>query len=132
MRAHTTPLGRSGLSLLALTLAACATVPVGPSWQALPGSQRTAGQFAADDARCRTFVNEQFAAGSSASQGAMATSQQQYDAAYYACMYALGHKVPVPAHDAARYRDWFESVAETAARPAPAAVPAAPATPGSN
>lgn len=188
MRANTMRFGRSGVSLLALTLAACATVPGGPSLQALPGSQRTAEHFAADDARCRTFVNERLAAGStsvdtanqnvaagaaagtaigavtgavfdgssgaaagavvglalgalagsSASQGAVASSQQQYDAAYFACMYTLGHKVPVPANDAARYRAWFESVAQTAARPAPPAAPAvAPppaksATPSSN
>jgi len=188
MRAHATLLGRSGVSIMALTLAACATVPGGPSWQALPGSQRTAEQFAADDARCRAFVNERLAAGttpadtanqnvaasaaagtaigavtgavfdgssgaaagavvglvlgalagSSASQGAVAIAQQQYDAAYYACMYTLGHRVPVPAYDAARYQAWFESVAQTAARPAPPAAPAdAPppaksATPSSN
>jgi hypothetical protein len=164
--------GRSAVPLLALTLAACATVPGGPSLQALRGSQRTSEQFVADDARCRALVNERMAAtgapaanqnvaasaaagtaigavtgavfdgSSGAAAGAVvglalgalagstspatyASSQQQYDTAYYACMYTLGHKVPVPAHEAARYRAWFESVMPTAA-----SVPPAPAAPG--
>ena len=162
---------RSGASLLALTLAACATVPAGPSLQALRVSQKTAEQFAADDARCRSVVAERFAAGgtpvdsanqtvaasavagtaigavtgavldggsgaaagavvgmalgalagSSAAQGAQADAQRQYDAAYCACMYALGHKVPVPAYEVARYRAWFDSLARDAAHALPPA-----------
>lgn len=158
-------------SVLALTLAACATVPAGPSLSALPGSQKSANQFATDDSHCRAIVNARLAAGtpadsanqvvagsaatgavvgattgalfdgssgaaagaaagllmgavagSAASQGAWASTQQQFDGAYYACMYAIGHKVPVPASDMARYRAWLESVAT---RPAPDASPAA-------
>ncbi len=167
----TTVLRTAGASVLALTLAACATVPAGPSLSALPGSQKSADQFAADDSRCRATVNGRLAAGTSAdtanqvvagsaatgavvgatagavfdgssgaaagaaaglligavagsaaSQGAWASTQQQFDGAYYACMYSFGHKVPVPASDVARYRAWFESVAS---RPAPEAPPAA-------
>lgn len=161
-----TLVGRAGASLTALMLAACATVPPGPSLTALRGSQKTSEQFAADDVRCRAVVNERLAAGATtanqnvaasaaagtaigaatgavfdggsgaaagavvgmalgalAGSSAAATTQQQYDAAYFACMYALGHKVPVPAHDVARYRTWFESMAQ-----GPAAAPAAPST----
>lgn len=149
-----------------LSLGACATLPAGPSLPALPGSQKSVDQFAADDSRCRAIVNERLAggtpteaanqvvagsaatgavmgattgavfdgssgaaagaaaglligamAGSAASQGAWASTQQQFDAAYYGCMYAFGHKVPVPAGDVERYRAWFESVAS---RPSPA------------
>ena len=160
-------LQRSGAAMLALALAACATVPAGPSLTALRGSQKTAEQFRADDARCRAVVVERLAAGTAtanqnvatsaaagtavgaatgavfdggsgaavgaivgmalgaiAGSSASATTQQQYDAAYFACMYALGHKVPVPAHDVERYRAWMESVAQ-----GPAAGPTAPAAP---
>lgn len=168
------PFGRSAASLLALSLAACASVPAGPSLHALPGSQKTVEQFSADREHCRMLVNERLAAGgttaasanqavtasaaagtvigaatgavfdggsgaaagavvgmalgalagSSASQGAYASTQQQYDAAYHGCMYTLGHKVPVPANDVARYRAWFESLAQGAVQP-----PAATVTP---
>ena len=146
-------------SCAALTLSGCATLPAGPSLQALPGSQKSPTQFAADDGRCLAFANAFMAgtqtaaanqsvaagaaagtaigavtgavvdgasgaaagaglglvlgalAGSSEAQGAWGGTQQQFDRAYYACMYALGHKVPVPANDVARYRAWFESAA---------------------
>jgi len=144
----------------ALTLAGCATLPAGPSLQALPGSQKSQDQFTADNSRCLGFAydfvagrtpsvaaNQSVAAGaaagtaigavtgavvdgssgavagaglglvlgalvgSSEAQGAWSGSQQNFDRAYYACMYALGHKVPVPANDVARYRAWFDSAA---------------------
>jgi hypothetical protein len=63
-------------------------------------------------------------AGSSAGPATAARVQQQFDAAYFACMYALGHKVPVPSHEVERYRAWFESLA-----PGPNGAPAAPAAP---
>lgn len=161
MAAHT--LCRAGAALAALSLAACATPPAGPSLPALPGSQASADRFAADDARCRDVVNARLAgdmpteaanqavagsaaagaviggatgavfdgssgaaagaaaglligaaAGSAAQQGAWAGAQQQFDGAYYACMYALGHRVPVPAGDVARYRAWLEGAAAQA------------------
>jgi hypothetical protein len=151
-----------------LTLAGCATLPAAPSLQALPGSQKSQDQFAADGSRCLGFAyelvagrtppaaaNQSVAAGaaagtaigavtgavidgssgavagaglglvlgalvgSSEAQGAWSGSQQQYDRAYYACMYALGHKVPVPAHDVARYRAWFETAAPRPESPPP-------------
>ncbi len=174
---HGIPLfGRAGASLLALCLGACASVPTGPSLAALRGSQKTAAQFTADDARCRGQVEARLAAsgstvdsanrqigasaaagsaigavtgavfdgssgaaagavvglamgalaGSSASPATSASVQQQYDAAYFACMYALGHKVPVPAHEAERYRAWFESMTQDAASAAPPATGLAP------
>lgn len=152
----------------ALTLAGCSTLPGGPSLQALPGSQKSPAQFAADDSRCLGFANEFVAGptptaaanqsvaagaaagtaigavtgavidgssgavagaglglvlgalvGSSEAQGTWGGTQQQFDRVYYACMYALGHKVPVPANDVARYRAWFESAAPRPQSPPP-------------
>jgi hypothetical protein len=162
----------AGAALAALTLAACATLPAGPSLPALPGSRMSQDRFAADDARCRAAVSAHLAggspteatnqavagsaatgavigattgavidggsgaaagaaaglllgaaAGSAAQQGAWAGAQQQFDGAYYACMYALGHKVPAPAGDVARYRAWLESAAAPLATAPPGAAP---------
>jgi len=148
------------IAAVALSLAACATLPAGPSLQALPGSQKSPDQYAADDRRCLAFASEFVAggapaaaadqrvaagaatgtaigavtgavidggagaaagaglglvlgalAGSGSAQTAWGGTQQQFDRAYYACMYAQGHKVPVPANDVARYRAWFDSAA---------------------
>ena len=74
-------------------------------------------------------------AGSAAAPGAWVSTQQQFDAAYYACMYATGHRVPVPAYDVARYRAWYESLTPPASATAPANMAApderAPAPPSS-
>ena len=43
-------------AILALSLSACATYPVGPSVTALPGSGRTFDQFRFDDANCRAYA----------------------------------------------------------------------------
>jgi len=141
-----------------LLLASCATVPPGPSLQALPGSRSAPGQFAADDAGCRNAALAQLGgvtpsdaanqttaanaatgaalgavtgalidgssgaaagagmgllfgalAGASVAPGSYAAAQQQYDHAYFSCMYARGHKVPVPANYGARYRAPYQS-----------------------
>jgi hypothetical protein len=42
--------------------------------------------------------------GASASEAAGRNAQQRYDVGYQQCMYAKGHKVPVPPGQAARYR----------------------------
>jgi hypothetical protein len=45
-----------GAVLASLLLAGCATVPSGPTWQALPGSRKTFEQFQIDDADCRNYA----------------------------------------------------------------------------
>jgi hypothetical protein len=130
---------------VALGLGGCASVPTGPSLQALPGRAKSFEAFQYDDAVCRDYAlaqiggrsagdraNEAAAASAAAgtligaaagaaiggnssaagvgaglglvtgsmigageSQGSYYASQQRYDAAYYQCMYAKGHKVPV-------------------------------------
>jgi hypothetical protein len=50
-------------------LAGCATLPEGPSLNALPGSRRTFEQFQADDAVCRQYAYAQVG-GKTASQAA--------------------------------------------------------------
>lgn len=53
---------RASLALLiaaGLLLAACATVPTGPSVMVLPGSGKSFEQFVADDALCRQWAAQQ-------------------------------------------------------------------------
>jgi len=54
-------LGTRGLSLLLLMplLAACVSMPSGPSMLVLPGSGKSFDQFRNDDAVCRQYANEQ-------------------------------------------------------------------------
>lgn len=39
-----------------LAIAACTTIPTGPSVMAMPGSGKSFDQFRADDADCRQFA----------------------------------------------------------------------------
>ncbi len=66
--------------VLAAGLVGCAT-PTGPSISALRGTKTPPDKFRIDDAACR-----QFAAG--------ASTQGEYDAAYFRCMYDKGNQVP--------------------------------------
>lgn len=158
----------TGVASMALVLAACVSVPAGPSLQALPGSRKSFDQFSVDDGQCRGIAsarvggrspsaaaNESAAAsaaagtaigavtgavidgsagaaagagigllvgamaGTAASQDAYAITQQQFDGAYYHCMYGRGHKVPVPGNDVARYRARLDGTVPRAAAPAP-------------
>ena len=45
------------LATLTLGLAACTTLPTGPSVLVLPGSTKTFEQFRIDDAECRQFAH---------------------------------------------------------------------------
>jgi hypothetical protein len=162
------PLKSASVACAALLLAACVTVPAGPSLQAQPGSRKTYEQFVADDGQCRGIATAQAGgttpsdaanqsaaasaaagtaigavtgamidgssgaaagagigllfgamAGSAAAYDAYSVTQQRFDATYYACMYARGHKVPVPANDVARYRAGYESTIPRAGRSVP-------------
>ena len=83
-------------SAFLVVLAACSTLPTGPSVLVLPGTGKDFGQFKTDDAQCR-----QLAFGQIASHGKEPDSkeegQQGYDINYIQCMYGRGHRVPVPA-----------------------------------
>lgn len=82
------------LSLAALTaISACATQPTGPRVLVLPGNSKSFEQFRDDDVSCRQYALSQ--AGRGASRDA-ADAQGRYDVAYVQCMYASGHRVPVP------------------------------------
>ena len=59
----------AALGPLAL-IAACTTMPSGPSAMALPGTGKNFDQFRADDAECRAFAQSQIG-GTSAQQAAM-------------------------------------------------------------
>lgn len=80
---------RLGLVLVAAAMASGCAV-TGPSVMVLPGTGRPMDQFQSDEAACRQM------AGVSPSGGRV-TSQRQYDMIYIQCMYAKGHRVPVPA-----------------------------------
>lgn len=58
-------------------------------------------------------------AGAGASRDAYWITQRRFDQAYYACMYARGHKVPVPAHAVGAYRARYEAAARGAVAPVP-------------
>lgn len=54
-------------------------------------------------------------AGTATAYDSYGVNQQRFDSAYYACMYGRGHKVPVPAWAASRYRSQY---AGTTSQPA--------------
>lgn len=100
------------LMAAALVVAACTTIPSGPSVMVLPGSTKSFDQFLGDDHDCRQFAFGQVggvssqqasntaavsssAAGPSHSGDSGYGAQYQYDTAYIQCMYARGHRVPV-------------------------------------
>lgn len=66
---------RVSLALGLLALAACTSIPTGPSVLVLPGSGRNFEQFRADDAVCKQFAREQVGGSSSyAANDSMARS----------------------------------------------------------
>lgn len=87
---------KSGLSsLAALTLiGACTTQPTGPRVLVLPSAAKTLGQFRADDVSCRQYALEEV--GRTPVARDATDAQGRYDVAYVQCMYASGHRVPVP------------------------------------
>jgi hypothetical protein len=71
-------------------------------------------------------------AGAGTSESAYAATQQRYDGAYYSCMYALGHKVPIPAAFARQYRARYDGApARAPAPPPPPSLPPPDAPPPS-
>jgi hypothetical protein len=75
--------------VLALSLAGCATAPIGPSVMVLPGAGKPLEQFQADDTGCRQWASQQTAPGGDAWMW-----QRRYDIAYQQCMYARGNEIP--------------------------------------
>lgn len=84
------------LSVLLVTslLAACASMPTGPSMMALPGSGKSFDKFRNDDNQCRQFAHERVNE-TSTDNTSEYVNQQRYDTSYVQCMYAQGHRVPV-------------------------------------
>ena len=105
-------------TLQIIVLAGCVPTVMGPTVSATPGPGKLPAVFASDHAACTARANQQLApvvqaannqvagtallnvmtgAGQDAvalNTQATATVQQQYDAAYSACMYAEGDNVP--------------------------------------
>jgi hypothetical protein len=80
--------------LLSLLITACASLPSGPSFMALPGSGKNFSQFRVDDNQCRLFAHEQVNS-TSPEQFSEQVNQQRYDMSYVQCMYKKNHRVPV-------------------------------------
>lgn len=83
------------LSLSALTvlvvLGGCVAAPTGPTVPALTGTGKSLDEFRADAAACQEYALAQPGGGASAYD-----TQRRYDLSYIQCMYAEGHRVPVP------------------------------------
>ncbi|MBL8481900.1 MAG: hypothetical protein JNJ60_06890 [Rhodocyclaceae bacterium] len=109
----------------ALMLAACAGLPTEPDVIALPGSGKSLEQFRADDARCRDYAKP-----APEGKGNYFDAQRRYDIAYTQCMYAAGHRVPVPAATLVEpgRATWYPAVTPPAGTREPASVPP-PGTP---
>lgn len=82
---------RLALLTLPLLIGACATAPTEPSVLALPGTGKGLHQFNTDDIECRQNARPRPEA-----TGSWTEQQRRYDFAYIQCMYAKGHRVPVP------------------------------------
>ena len=82
---------RFALLTLSLLLGACATAPTEPTVLALPGTGKSLQQFNTDDLECRQGTRPRPEEG-----GSWTEQQRRYDFAYIQCMYAKGHRVPVP------------------------------------
>ena len=64
-----------------------------PSVLALPGTGKTLDEFTADNLDCRKRAG---AAPGGVAGSSWTDEQRRYDFAYIQCMYAKGHRVPVP------------------------------------
>lgn len=80
--------------LIASLLIACESTPSGPSWMALPGSDKSFNEFRNDDYQCRQFAHEQ-TRGTYFQDYSEFVNQQRYDTSYEQCMHAKGHHIPV-------------------------------------
>ena len=167
--------------LAAVALTACATMPEGPTYTAMPGNRKSLEQFQIDDGQCRQYGVQAIggttpnqaannaavgsavvgtalgaaiggllgghdgaavgagmglftgaAVGAGNSQAAGYSTQQRYDNAYYQCMYARGHRVPMPASVARSMRQQSAGYPPPPNAPAPYSVPAPSAAPPPN
>ena len=84
-----------------LSLAACSSMPTGPSILVLPGPGKNFDDFRADDLKCRQYALGHIGGGAAgqAASGETKTvgydAQQSYDMSYIQCMFASGDRVPV-------------------------------------
>jgi len=79
------------------TFAGCAALPPnGPGIISLPGTGKSLAQFQIDDGNCRSFAIRQSTPGDPNAGRSTQNMQRSYDHAFIQCMYAQGHRVPVP------------------------------------
>jgi hypothetical protein len=135
-----------GAGVQLMVLSGCAPTTMAPTVTAIPGPEKSAADFAADQTGCASQANQQVAPaiqaannqiitsfGGSTSQTAQTTLQQQYNQAFSDCMYAKGDAVPgwtpvaaepTPVRHAKRYAKKKPAATPTTAsfvEPAPAA-----------
>ena len=82
------------LATTLLLTGGCAAPPTEPGVLALPGTGKGLDEFNTDDLDCRRRAA--VAPPASATSGSWSDQQRRYDFAYIQCMYAKGHRVPVP------------------------------------
>src|SRR5262252_8371728 len=85
---------RFALTATLLLAGGCATTPIEPGVLALPGTGKSLDEFNADNLDCRKRAATPPAG--VATSGSWTDQQRRYDFAYIQCMYAKGHRVPVP------------------------------------
>lgn len=95
------------------------TTAVGTVVGAAIGAAAGGGQGAAIGAGVGALSGGAIGADTAAASGENA--QQKYDNAYFQCMYASGHKIPVPASMAKTYTQGASTAAETSTAAPPAA-----------
>ena len=108
--------------IVIFSLAACTSIPSGPSVLVLPGPGKSFEQFRVEDYQCRQFGYAQIggttpnqataisgggkgaAIGAGSVAGAKAAgvtgseAQERYDMSYIQCMFAHGNRVPISGH----------------------------------
>lgn len=102
-----------------------ATTAVGTALGAAIGAAAGGGQGAAVGAGMGALTGGAIGANSAAVSGMNA--QDKYDNAYYQCMYAAGHRIPVPASMAKTYTQGSQRASSTTA---PSDYPPPPPPPG--
>lgn len=77
-----------------LALAACSTLPSGPSVLVLPATHTSEARFRADETACRQFAHGQLLT-TPHPPHSLEEGQLHFDIRYLQCMYGKGHQIPV-------------------------------------
>lgn len=78
----------------AASVAACTTIPSGPSVLVLPAAHAGEARFRADETACRRFAHAQLL-NTPHPPHSLEEGQLHFDISYLQCMYGKGHQIPV-------------------------------------